>query len=79
MDKRLHPIFDKWLAAQAAAEQAHFALSRAHLEELRGGPPVPQEVLDAARALRLRADFLLPEAIAEMERLAQEARGQHSE
>ncbi|TFZ03089.1 hypothetical protein EZ313_17915 [Ramlibacter henchirensis] len=78
MDK-LHPIFDKWLAAQAAAEQAHFALSRAHLQELRGGPPVPQDLLDAARALRLRADFLLPEALAEMERLAREVREQRAE
>jgi hypothetical protein len=79
MDKQLHPIFDKWLAAQAAAEQAHFSLTRAHLEELRGGAPVSQDMLDTARALRLRADFLLPEALAEMERLAREARGQHAE
>jgi hypothetical protein len=70
MDQRSnHPIFDQWIAAHAEAQQARFALSRAHLQELRGGPPVSRDLLEAARKARLKADFLLPEVLDEMRRL----------
>ncbi|TFZ00620.1 hypothetical protein EZ313_19395 [Ramlibacter henchirensis] len=69
-----HPIFDKWLVVQAKAHQAELIVMRAQIQEAVGAGPVPPDLLEHARTLRMRASILVPEALAEMARLADSVR-----